>query len=140
MSRFDGEVSPYGNAKKLLPFFEKAQKEGSMGQKTYAQETSALERLHEDLNSTENKAIMSSLSITSLEARLDVINQYFKLTYLASIDANSALAQQSTATEKRKPLDEALAGFYTLVEAMKKIDPWTDLYSKLSILAARTKF
>jgi hypothetical protein len=139
MSRFDKEVGNFGDAKKLLPFFEKAQKERSMGKKTYTQETAALERLHADLHLPANATIMNELGITDLENRLKNINAAFKTTYLASVDANSALMQQSTATEKRKPLEEALKEFYTLVDAMKKISPWTELYNDLSVLAKRAK-
>ena len=138
MSHFP--ITPYSNAAKLLPFFDKAQKRRLVGEKTYAQETSALERLHEDLNTTENKALMDSLGVTNMEAQLNTANMYFKIIYLKAVDANALLLQQSSATAKRKPLEEALKDFYTLVEAMRKIAPWTDLHADLAELAKRTKF
>jgi hypothetical protein len=138
MSRFS--VTPYNNAAKLLPLFEKEQKRRTMGQKTYAQETAAMDRLHEDLNTDENNALMDSLGLISMESRLHDANQHFKLLYPKAIDANAALLQQSSASKKRKPLEEALRDFYTLVEAMKKIAPWTDLHADLSELVKRTKF
>ena len=127
------------NAKKLLPLFEKEQQKRRMGRKTYAQETAAIDRLHEDLNTTENAAIMTALGISTMENEMYMANQMFKTYYLQSVDKNAALLYKSSATKKRKPLEDALRNFFMLVEAMKDIEPWTGLHTDLSELAKKTK-
>jgi hypothetical protein len=137
MSRFAGEGNLFAGAATLLSVFEK---EGAMHQKTYAQQTAAIDRFVADMNLTDNMTILTSLSLVDAFNRLKNMNTHFKNTYIAQVDANSDLRQQGTAGDTRKPLEEALKQFFTLVEAMKATQPWKDLYSDLSELKMRTKF
>jgi hypothetical protein len=72
-------------------------------------------------------------------ARVRNHNQVFKDAYLKQVDANSTIRLQGTATEKRVTLEAAMRDFYTLVDSMKKIAPWTALHAALEELPARTK-
>jgi len=138
MARFKAENEMQGQlATQLLPYLKKA---GAMRSKTYAQQTSAVERLIADLSTKPNTIILTQLGILNLYTLLKDVNAIFKADYVKQVDSNSNIRQLGTATQLRKPLEEALKQFYTLAEAMKASVPWKDLYSDLSELVMRTKF
>jgi hypothetical protein len=139
-SKFVGEGIPNGEtATELLPLFEDVESVRRMSSRTYAQETSAIEHLVTLMDTTENMAKFASLGLSEARVRVRNHNQNFKNAYLQQVNANSAIRQQGTATDKRKALEEAMKDFYALVDSMKKIAPWTDLYSDLEELQMRTK-
>lgn len=111
-----------------------------MSKKTYTQQSAALTAFCDEMATTENAAIIESLGLTDMFARLRNMNTHFKNTYLEQISANAGLRQKDTAVVKRKPLEDALKQFYTLVEAMKNTTSWDKLYADLSELSQRNKF
>ncbi|MDR1005504.1 MAG: DUF6261 family protein [Bacteroidales bacterium] len=125
------------NAATLKPLFDR---EGNMSEKTYAQQTAAMDRLMADLLLEANQTLLTEIGIWDLYDNVRRLNASFKGHYLTQVDANSALRQMGTATEKRKNLEEKLKDFYNLVDAMKTQPSWDDLYSDLEELQMRTKF
>lgn len=137
MSRFSGELSKYRDAKKLLPIFKKY---SDMGKKTYSQQSAALSSFCSEMATTENAVIIEALGLTEALTQLRNMNTNFGHTYVEQVTANSELRQKKTAVELRKPLEDALKQFYTLVEAMKNNSSWEKLYADLSELSMRNKF
>jgi hypothetical protein len=137
MNRFSKEISKYADTEKLLFVFKK---HGNMSKKTYTQQSAALTAFCDEMATTENAAIIESLGLTDMFARLRNMNTHFKNTYLEQVSANADLRQKDTAVVKRKPLEDALKQFYTLVEAMKNTASWDKLYADLSELSQRNKF
>jgi hypothetical protein len=139
-SKFKDEDIPNGViAAELLPLFKEVERVKKMSNRTYAQETSAIEHLVTLMDNDTNRPKFVTIGLSEECARVRNHNQVFKDAYLKQVDANSTIRLQGTATEKRVALEAAMKDFYTLVDSMKKIAPWTALHAALEELQARTK-
>jgi hypothetical protein len=139
-SKVKDEELPAGSiAAGLLALFKDVERARKMSNRTYAQETSAIEHLVSLMEEEKTKANFNKLGVSDLCSWLKVLNITFKTNYLEQVKANAGIRQQGTATDKRKELEIAMRNFYALVDSMKNIAPWSTLYPKLEELQLRTK-
>ena len=124
------------DARQLLNIYAET---GSTYHKSYADKTVILSKRIEKLALPENKARIARLGFSTQVTQLEEAQNAFSKLYIDQAQANSSLRQQSSATGIRKYMEEALRNYFGLVNAMRNVAPWDNLYAALSEVVKSAK-
>jgi hypothetical protein len=124
-------------AKDLYAIFE--QRGLDLDTYSYADETTEMDKLIVELDTPANLAKLAHMNLTVPFGLMKTAQTAFKAVYLSQVSANAQLRKMESATSLRNNLERALRNYLNVVEAMKSMDGWTDLYLELSeiVRAAR---
>jgi len=106
---------------------------------SYADETTEMDKLIEELGTPVNAAKLERLHLTAPFGMMKTGQAKFKTTFSEQASANAQLRKQESASSLRNNLETALRNYLNVVEAMKSVAGWDDLYLELSeiVQAAR---
>lgn len=116
----------------LLKAFDDA---GSIHGLSYADETAVLNKIMTALQTDENKANVTVLAMEEEFRQLEESQNNFNQIFFDQVDANAELRKQSSASAIRNELENVLRDYFAYVSAMRRIEPWDDLYQALKELA-----
>jgi hypothetical protein len=100
----------------------------------YNSESTEMDKLISDLSKPENLTKLEHLNMIPYFEGLKTAENDFKLIYSQQLGANSNLRKMLSATSTRRNLEDALRSYFAIVEGMKKLEGWADLYLELNVL------
>ncbi len=119
----------------LLAIFDRW---GSVVGLSYAEETSVLRNLLNDLAAAPNPAHLATLGLDDALAALINVQEAFEDLTMAKGEEAAELAKQVSASSLRRDVLKKLGTFCRFAESMTKVSaPWQDFYSKLDEVLAQ---
>ncbi len=101
---------------------------------SYAKETAKIKILIEELDSEENQPKITALNLETALQAFKSANELFKTLYAEQAEANSDLRSLPSASVIRKNLETALKNYFFILEGMKNIEEWKDIYGDINEL------
>lgn len=106
---------------------------------SYSTETAQLTKLIEALETPDNKAKLTALSLTTAFDDLKTKQETFETLFATQAEANAELRKLPSATAIRKELEKALRTYLDFLKVMKSQPVWEDLYQDINELVKAAK-
>lgn len=106
---------------------------------SYLDQSNELAKLISDLEKPENMLKLEHLNLTLQFGMLKKAQDDFKIIYTKQIGANSGLRLVKSASATRHDLETAIRNYLNIVEAMKSIPGWFELFTELSEVVLRAR-
>jgi len=101
---------------------------------SYADQSTEMDKLITDLSTPANLAKLENLNLTPYFETMKTAQADFKKIYSQQLEANSNLRLVQSASSTRHNLEDALRNYFGVVEGMKSLAGWTELYTELNEL------
>lgn len=101
---------------------------------SYADQSTEMDKLITDLSTPANLAKLENLHLTPHFETMKTAQADFKAIYSQQLGANSNLRLVQSASSTRHNLENALRNYFGVVEGMKSLAGWTELYTELNEL------
>ena len=101
---------------------------------SYADQSTEMDKLITDLSTPANLAKLENLNLTPYFETMKTAQADFKKIYSQQLEANSNLRLVQSASSTQHNLENALRNYFGVVEGMKSLAGWTELYTELNEL------
>lgn len=101
---------------------------------SYADQSTEMDKLITDLSTPANLAKLENLHLTPHFEAMKTAQTEFKAIYSQQLEANSNLRLVQSASSTRYNLEDALRNYFGVVQGMKSLAGWTELYAELNEL------
>ena len=112
---------------------------GEFNSFSYLDQSNEMEKLISDLEKPENALKLEHLNLTLQFGMMKAAQNDFKIIYTKQIGANSELRLEKSASATRHSLEAAIRNYLNIVEAMKSIPGWFELFTELSEVVLRAR-
>ena len=112
---------------------------GDFNSFSYLDQSNEMVKLISDLEKPENALKLGHLNLTLQFGLMKDAQNDFKIIYTKQIGANSELRLEKSASATRHSLEVAIRNYLNIVEAMKSIPGWFELFTELSEVVLRAR-
>ena len=129
------QIPTMPNADKAEKLYEIIKSFGTdLNKLSYAEETAQLKKLIEELEKSENKAMLTALGLDDTFAELKQKQTDFEAIFADQANANADLRKLPSATAIRKTLEKSLRAYLDFLSVMQYQPQWNALYLEVSEL------
>ena len=129
------KLPPFQNQQLAVDLFQLFQQRGlDIYTYSYNDQTTEMDKLIADLSTDENISKLTTLNLNIYFESMKQAQAGFKAIYSEQLAANSNLRLAQSATSIRRNLEAALRNYLSVVEGMKSVNGWAELYAELNEL------
>lgn len=129
------QIATMPNADKAEKLYELIKSFGTdLNKLSYAEETAQLKKLIEELEKSENKAMLTALGLDATFAELKQKQTDFEAIFADQATANADLRKLPSASAVRKTLEKSLRAYLDFLSVMQHQPQWNALYLEVSEL------
>lgn len=129
------QVPSVPNADKANDLYEIIKQFGTDIQRmSYSSKTAQLKKLLEEFDKAENKEKLEELHLTAAVEDLKAKQTAFETVFAEQAEANADLRKLPSASSIRRTLEKSLKNYLNLLEVMKNVPAWKDIYQEINEL------